>query len=186
MPNFLENVDFLENLFAGMLVPKLAQLYHFDGYELSSQFLDCQVDLTKSPVANLLDKMIEVQTCGRELVVLAHILAVVLDDLIPLLHYFVVQLLMLSSVQVFLSFVDRSRPGSLSGSRASPRLLNWFIGLLPLVDSIRSIICLSSAVIRASACTHLGALILSEQLFHPVSRLFLMRPPSPLLGLLHQ
>lgn len=105
MSNFLENIHLLEDLLARVLVFQLAQLNHLYGHELAGELLDGQVHLSESPVSNFLDEFVEVQARRRELMVLSHVLAIVLYDFLTLFHDFIVQLLMLATIEVLLPLV---------------------------------------------------------------------------------
>ena len=71
--------------------------------------MDCQVHLAEGTIPDFLHELVEVQAGRWKLLVLPHVLAIVLDDLVPLDHDFLVELLMLIGLQVLLLLVDGSR-----------------------------------------------------------------------------
>lgn len=182
---FFKDIHLLEYLLARVFVLQLAKFYHFNGYKLPCQFLDGQVDLSKSTITNLFDEFVKVETCGRELLILSHVLSVVFNDLFSFSHNFIVQLLMLSFVQMLLSFMDRSGPCcSIRAWGAFSGLNRWLLILVPLPHSKRFVISLSSAISTATGA-NFWVMIDAKKLLHSISSLLLMRSSPPLLGMLN-
>lgn len=65
-----------------------------------------QVNLPEGSVAEFLHELVEVEASRRELLVAAHELAVVLDDLVSLSHDLLVELHPLACVEVLVPLVD--------------------------------------------------------------------------------
>lgn len=102
VPNFFQDVNLLENFFARVFVFELAELNHLDCYKLTCKFMHSQVDLSKCPITNLFDKLVKIKACWWEFLVFAHVLFVVFDNLISLLHNLLIKLLMLPLIQMLL------------------------------------------------------------------------------------
>ena len=60
MTDLFEDINFLENFFARMLVFQLTQFDHFYRNKLSCQFLNGQVNLPESSVADFLYEMVKI------------------------------------------------------------------------------------------------------------------------------
>jgi len=60
MSDLFKNVYFLKHFFPRVLVLQLTQLYHFYCYKFASELVQCQINLTKRPISNLLDKFVEI------------------------------------------------------------------------------------------------------------------------------
>jgi hypothetical protein len=76
--DLLQQVNFLENFAFAKVILHIIFLDRFNGYLLASELVNSQGDFTESALADELHKLVEVQCCGRKLVVLLDVLFYVL------------------------------------------------------------------------------------------------------------
>ena len=69
----------------------MPHLDHFDCHELARQLVDGKVYLSEGALTYLFDELIEVETSRWELLVLAEVLPIVLDDLVSVFANLLVQ-----------------------------------------------------------------------------------------------
>ena len=93
-----------------MFVFQLAQLNHLNCYKFTCQLVHSQVYLTKGPITNLFDKFVEIKASWREFLVFSHVLFVIFNNFISLFHDFLIELLMLTFIEMFLSLMYRPSP----------------------------------------------------------------------------
>ena len=79
MLDLFEKVNFLENLALAKVILHVVLLDCFDSHLLASKLMDTQGNLTKGTLANQFHKLVEVQCCRRQLVILLDVLFNVLD-----------------------------------------------------------------------------------------------------------
>ena len=91
MTNFLQNIDFLEDFTARILVLNVDLVDTFDCYIFASQFVDAKCDFAKSTFAKQLDTLIEVECRVRDLVVFRHVCFDVFDQLFSVAGNIIVQ-----------------------------------------------------------------------------------------------
>lgn len=92
MLDLLEKVNLLEDLPLAEVVLHVVLFNCFDGYLLSSQFVNAQGDLSESSFADELHELVEVECGGRQLVLLLNVLLDVLDQVVSFLENCVVHL----------------------------------------------------------------------------------------------
>lgn len=81
----LEQVNFLEDLPLAEVILHVVLLDRLDGHLLPRQLVHSQRDLAKGSFSNELHELVEVESRGRQLVVLLDVLLDVLDQVVALL-----------------------------------------------------------------------------------------------------
>jgi hypothetical protein len=85
MLNLFEKINFLENLPLAKVILHVVFLNSFDSHLLTSKLMDTKGYLTKSTLSNQFYKLVEVQCCRRQLIILLNVLFNVLNQLVSLL-----------------------------------------------------------------------------------------------------
>lgn len=89
--NLLQNVDFLKNFAARVLILDVHLVYAFNCNILASQFVNAQRDLAEGTLAQQLDEAIKVQRRVRDLSMLLYVGFNVADELIAILCHAIIQ-----------------------------------------------------------------------------------------------
>ena len=89
--NLLQNVDFLENFAARVLILDVHFVYAFNCNILAGQFVNTQRDLAKGTLPQQFDEAIEVKGRVRDLSMLLHVSFDVADELVSILCHRIIQ-----------------------------------------------------------------------------------------------
>lgn len=133
MPDLLQDVHFLEDFLARILIFEATSLNDLDGDKLTRQLVYGQVHLAEGSFADFLDELVVVKARGRELLVLAHVPPVVLDELITVFADLLVKLQQTVLLDMALLLVDRAY------SRTAGRTLLSVVRMLVLLGLSTSI-----------------------------------------------
>ena len=81
-----QKVNFLENLTLTKVILHVVFLNCFDGHLLTSKLMDSKGNLSESTLSDQFHKLVEVQCCRRQLIILLDVLFNVLYQLVTLLQ----------------------------------------------------------------------------------------------------
>ena len=90
MPDFLQNINLLEDFSARVVVLDINFVNTLDSYIFASQFMDSKSDFTKCTLTQKFDEAIEVKSCVGDFAMLLNICLYISYKLLSLLSYWII------------------------------------------------------------------------------------------------